>query len=89
MTDDAQSLGSLVLTLTQLTTITVGAIIAINGDITIGALACCTMLSGRVMQPLMRVVSAWNEIHAILVASGHGKTHLRPAGERPFQAGTM
>jgi ATP-binding cassette subfamily C protein LapB len=73
LTDDAQSLGSLVSTLTQLTTITVGAILTINGDITIGALACCTMLSGRVMQPLMRVVSAWNEIHAVLVASDTAK----------------
>jgi ATP-binding cassette subfamily C protein LapB len=73
LTDDAQSLGALVSTLTQLTTITAGAILTINGDITIGALACCTMLSGRVMQPLMRVVSAWNEIHAVLVASDTAK----------------
>jgi ATP-binding cassette subfamily C protein LapB len=73
LTDDAQSLGSVVSILTQLTTITVGAILTINGDITIGALACCTMLSGRVMQPLMRVVSAWNEIHAVLVASDTAK----------------
>jgi ATP-binding cassette subfamily C protein LapB len=69
LSDDAQSLGSLVSTLTQLTTLTVGALLAIHGDITIGALACCTMLSGRVMQPLMRLVAAWNEIHAVMVAS--------------------
>jgi len=69
LSDDTQSLGSLVSTLTQLTTLTVGALVAIHGDITIGALACCTMLSGRVMQPLMRLVAAWNEIHAVMVAS--------------------
>jgi ATP-binding cassette subfamily C protein LapB len=85
LTDDAQSLGSLVLTLAQLTTITVGAVIAINGDITIGALACCTMLSGRVMQPLMRVVSAWNEIHAILVASDTAKPIFDLPASRRFK----
>jgi ATP-binding cassette subfamily C protein LapB len=76
LSDDAQSLGSLVSTLTQLTTVTVGAVLTINGDITIGALACCTMLSGRVMQPLMRLVSAWNEIHAVLVAGETAKPIL-------------
>ena len=46
LSDDAQSFGSLVSTLTQMTTATVGAVLAINGEISIGALACCTMLSG-------------------------------------------
>jgi ATP-binding cassette subfamily C protein LapB len=68
LSDDAQSFGSLVATLTQMTTVTVGAVLTINGDISIGALACCTMLSGRVIQPLLRLVSAWNEIQAVLVA---------------------
>ena len=68
LSDDAQSFGSLVSTLTQMTTATVGAVLAINGEISIGALACCTMLSGRVIQPLLRLVSAWNEIQAVMVA---------------------
>jgi ATP-binding cassette subfamily C protein LapB len=85
LTNDAQSLGSLALTLTQLTTITVGAIITINGDITIGALACCTMLSGRVMQPLIRVVSAWNEIHAILVAGDTARPIFDLPASRRFK----
>ena len=76
LSDDAQSLGSLVLTLTQLTTVTIGAMLAISGDITIGALACCTMLSGRVMQPLVRLVSAWSEIQAVMVASRTAKPIL-------------
>jgi len=69
LSNDAQSLGSLVATLTQLATVTVGAVLTINGEITIGALACSTMLSGRLMQPLMRLVSAMNEIHSVMVAS--------------------
>ena len=68
LSDNANSLGSLVSTLTQLTTVTVGAVLIINGEITIGALACCTMLSGRIMQPLIRLVSGWHDIHALMVA---------------------
>ncbi len=73
LSDDARNLGFLASTLTQLTTVTVGAVLTINGEITIGALACCTMLSGRLMQPLMRLVSAWNEIHAVIVAKETAK----------------
>ena len=85
LSDDAQSFGSLVSTLTQMTTATVGAVLAINGEISIGALACCTMLSARVIQPLLRLVSAWNEIQAVMVATGDGKAHLRPASEHSCQ----
>jgi ATP-binding cassette, subfamily C, bacterial LapB len=73
LSDDAQSFGSLVSTLTQMTTATVGAVFAINGEISIGALACCTMLSARVIQPLLRLVSTWNEIQAVMVAKETAK----------------
>jgi ATP-binding cassette subfamily C protein LapB len=73
LSDDAQSFGSLVSTLTQMTTATMGAVLAINGELSIGALACCTMLSGRVIQPLLRLVSTWNEIQAVLVATETAK----------------
>ena len=68
LADDAQSFASMVSILTQIATSTVGAILAINGDISIGVVACSTMLAGRVIQPLLRVVSAWNEIQGVMVA---------------------
>ena len=73
LSDDAQSFGSQVSTLTQMTTATVGAVLAMNGELSIGALACCTMLAGRVIQPLLRLVSTWNEIQAALVATETAK----------------
>lgn len=73
LSDDAQSFGTMVSTFTQMTTATVGAILAINGELSIGALACCTMLAGRVIQPLLRLVAAWNEIQADLVANDTAK----------------
>ena len=82
--DDAQSFGTLVSTLTQMTTATVGAVLAINGELSIGALACCTMLSGRVIQPLLRLVSAWNEIQGVLVAKETAKPIFDlPRSNRP------
>ena len=68
LADDAQSFGSMVSILTQIATATIGAILAINGEISIGVVACSTMLAGRVIQPLLRLVSAWNEIQGVMVA---------------------
>ena len=68
LADDAQSFASMVSILTQMATATVGAILAINGEISIGVVACSTMLAGRVIQPLLRLVSAWNEIQGVIVA---------------------
>jgi ATP-binding cassette subfamily C protein LapB len=74
--DDAQSLASLVSILTQVATATVGAILAINGQISIGVVACSTMLAGRVIQPFLRVVTAWNEIQGAMVAEEIAKPIL-------------
>ena len=68
LADDAQSFGSMVSILTQIATATIGAILAINGQISIGVVACSTMLAGRVIQPLLRLVAAWNEIQGVMVA---------------------
>jgi len=39
----------------------VGALFVFNGRLTIGALACCMLLSSQLLQPLMRSLSAWND----------------------------
>jgi ATP-binding cassette subfamily C protein LapB len=36
--------------------------------VSIGVVACSTTLAGRIIQPVLRVVSAWNEIQAAMVA---------------------
>jgi ATP-binding cassette subfamily C protein LapB len=68
LSDEAQSFGSMVSTFTQIATATVGAALAINGHVSIGVVACSTMLAGRIVQPLLRLASAWNEIQAVIVA---------------------
>jgi ATP-binding cassette, subfamily C, bacterial LapB len=68
LADDAQSFGSMISILTQIATATIGAILAVNGEISVGIVACSTMLAGRVIQPLLRLVSAWNEIQGVIVS---------------------
>ncbi len=39
-----------------------GAILVIYGQLTLGGLACCMLLSSQLIQPLTKIVSAWNQI---------------------------
>ena len=68
LADDAQSFGSMISIFTQIATATIGAILAVNGHISVGVVACSTMLAGRVIQPLLRLVAAWNEIQGVIVS---------------------
>ena len=79
LADDAQSFGSAVSIFTQIATATIGAILATNGQISLGVVACSTMLAGRVIQPLLRLVSAWNEIQGVFVS----KEVARPIFDLP------
>jgi ATP-binding cassette subfamily C protein LapB len=76
LTDNAQSFGSMVSIFMQMATATIGAVLAINGQISIGVVACATMLAGRVIQPLLRLVAAWNEIQSVMVAEDVAKPIL-------------
>jgi ATP-binding cassette subfamily C protein LapB len=45
----------------QLVVVAIGGSQVINDQLTMGALACCTMLSGQILQPLLRAISLWTE----------------------------
>ena len=45
----------------QLMIVTIGGLQVIDDQLTMGALACCTMLSGQILQPLLRAISLWTE----------------------------
>jgi ATP-binding cassette subfamily C protein LapB len=47
--------------LSQIVIVALGSIAVIDGQMSIGALACCTMLSGQILQPLLRSISLWTE----------------------------
>lgn len=56
-----QSIASLLGNGTMICMVTTGAILAVQGKMTVGVLACCSLLSGRAIQPILRVASTWNE----------------------------
>ena len=67
LAEETQAFGNLLSGLTQMMTVTVGAVLVIDGMLSIGALACCVMLAGRAVQPLLRCVAVWNELQSVIV----------------------
>lgn len=67
LAEETQAFSNLLSGLTQMMTVTVGAVFVIAGTLSIGALACCVMLAGRAVQPLLRCVAVWNELQSVIV----------------------
>jgi ATP-binding cassette subfamily C protein LapB len=64
----AQGLGSTFGQLNMASVIGIGAILVIDGSLTAGELAACTLLSGRAMQPLQSAMGLWTSFQTIRVA---------------------
>ncbi|MGE5504342.1 MAG: peptidase domain-containing ABC transporter [Actinomycetota bacterium] len=45
-----------------------GSLIVINGDMTTGGLAACSMLAGRAMSPLQKALSVWTRFQTFILA---------------------
>lgn len=60
--NDAQTFAALYASISTVGIVCLGAVFVIQGQLTIGALACCTLLSSQLLQPTLRSLSAWNEI---------------------------
>jgi ATP-binding cassette, subfamily C, bacterial LapB len=57
----------------QLIVVAIGGAQVIDDHLTMGALACCTMLSGQILQPLLRAISLWTEKESV----DHRRDELR------------
>lgn len=65
-----QSLGTLTSAVVTVAVVTGGALSIVGGgSLSIGGLACCSLLAGRLMQPVMRGVGVWSEHQARAVAA--------------------
>jgi ATP-binding cassette subfamily C protein LapB len=64
----SQSLGALFSNLTMIAVASAGAIDIIAGQLTVGGLAACTLLSGRTVQPLLRALGLWAQFQGIRLA---------------------
>ena len=62
LTGEAQTYSTMYASLSVIAIVGVGAVLVLNGRLTLGALACCMLLSSQLLQPLMRSLASWNEI---------------------------
>ena len=65
---ELQTYSQLAANVVLISMVTVGAMAAINGIVSIGTLACCTLLTSRVMQPVMRAIQVIMEIQGAKLA---------------------
>ena len=69
--------GQLFSNLMMVSVSTAGAIQVIEGKMSIGALACCSLLATRVAQPVFRVVSIAAQLQSLALMEARAKTVLR------------
>lgn len=60
--------GQLFASLTMVSVVSIGGIMAIQGTLSIGALAGCTLIANRVVQPVMRIIAVWGQMEATRLA---------------------
>jgi len=77
----AQSLGSTFGQLNMACVIGTGAILVIDGALSAGELAACTLLSGRAMQPLQSAMGLWTNFQSIRVACENAASVLELPAE--------
>ena len=65
--------------ISQLIVVAIGGSQVINDHLTMGALACCTMLSGQILQPLLRAISLWTEKESV----NHRRAEVRSLLDLP------
>jgi len=64
----AQSISAILGNVTIIGTVSIGAMYAIAGDLSIGTLAACTLLAGRIIQPVVRFAGLWSEFQKLELA---------------------
>lgn len=65
MSNAAQNTGALYANLSTIFIVSIGAALVISGDLSIGVVAACTLLSGQLIQPIIRGLSIWTEFQGV------------------------
>jgi ATP-binding cassette subfamily C protein LapB len=65
---DALSVSSFFSQLTMISIAAVGSLVVINGDMTTGGLAACSLLAGRAMSPLQKALGVWTRFQSFILA---------------------
>ncbi len=80
----AQTIGLSLANVTTILMVTIGAALAVYGQMTVGTLAACTMLTTRMIQPLLRAINVWSELQTIHLALDQAEELFRL--DRPTHA---
>lgn len=68
LSGEAQALSALFSQLSLISVAGIGSLVVIDGGMTMGGLAACTLLAGRSLQPLLRAMGIWTQFQNIRVA---------------------
>jgi ATP-binding cassette subfamily C protein LapB len=60
--------GQLFASAVMISIVTFGGYFAIEGSLTLGAVAACTLLANRVTQPVLRIIGVWSQMEAARLA---------------------
>ena len=75
----AQAAVNLVSQAAQISVVAVGALLVIEGSMTIGGIAACMLLTGRALQPLNRAAMLWSQYQSVRIA----KRRVRELADYP------
>ena len=68
LSNKLQSMGILFANLMMISVVSLGALLVMADMLSIGGLACCSLLSGRLTQPVLRGIGMWTEFQNIQLA---------------------
>ncbi len=85
LSGSSQGIGSIFSQITMIAVASVGSILVINGEITVGALAASTLLAGRTVQPLLRALGIWTRFQHIQIANEKLQHINNTPNERPAE----
>ena len=79
----SQGIGSVFSQITMVAVASIGSILVIDNQISMGALAASTLLAGRTVQPLLRALGIWTRFQHIQIADEKIKSINDTPAERP------
>lgn len=68
LSNEFQAISTLFANMILIAVITFGAMFVIEGTLSIGALVCSTLLTSRILQPVMRGIQVWMELETMQIA---------------------
>ena len=85
----AQEVGALASQLVIVAVAVAGAIMVMEGNLTVGGLAACTLLAGRCLQPLLKGLGFWTQLQNLRVTAERTAETFALLPDAPAETKTM